>query len=119
MVSIVQEKDELTAYEKQTKDIPQREISDNSLLSRKKLASRSNLQILCDILDSLATGETSVTRVMFRANTCWSSLQVYFQLLRRAEVIYEEEDSDFRKSFHLTAKGFKILGLYNEMKELI
>jgi predicted transcriptional regulator len=119
MVSVVQAKCELTIFENKSKDIRLPRLSNDSLLNRKKLASRSNMQILCDILDSLATGETSVTRIMFRTNTCWSSLQVYFQLLRKAEVIYEEDGSDFRKSYHLTAKGFSILGLYREMKELI
>ena len=65
---------------------------------------RSRLEIYFDILDVMEKGVTKPTRIMYKANLSWNSLQDHFTTLLNGEFIREEAVKN-RNLYLITEKG--------------
>ena len=68
-----------------------------------------------DILRVLGKGAEKPTRVMYRANLSWSSLQVHIKCLEAQGLIEISEIG--KREYHLSDKGFQILNQILSIRE--
>lgn len=76
---------------------------------------RSKLEIYFNILEVIDRGIDKPTRIMYKANLSWNSLQEYFTTLLTGEFIREDIVKN-RKRYHITEKGKN--ALYYHLKSL-
>ena len=80
---------------------------------------RSKLEISFDVLKAISVGETKPTRIMYRANLSWSSLQKVIKSLHGQGFI-DVQNLKNSKRYNITAKGQGALRYYlNATKDLI
>jgi len=76
---------------------------------------RSRLEIYFDILDVIDRGIDKPTRIMYKTNLSWNSLQDIFATLLKGEFIREEIAKN-SKRYYITDKGKR--ALYYHLKSL-
>ena len=76
---------------------------------------RSRTEITAMILDT-ANKETTKIRIMYNAYLSYNQLKEYLSLLIENDLI---EYIGGSKLFRTTEKGFKFLGMYNAIEELL
>jgi predicted transcriptional regulator len=76
---------------------------------------RSRLEIYFDILRTIEKGVVKPTRIMYKSNLSWDTLQDIFDHLIEGGFVTEEMDGTSKK-YQVTQKGRNALGYY--MKSL-
>jgi predicted transcriptional regulator len=77
---------------------------------------RSRLEIYFDILDVIDSGVDKPTRIMYKANLSWNSLQDHFATLLNAEFIEEHLVKNCNR-YSITEKGKSALHYYRQSLE--
>lgn len=72
---------------------------------------RSRLERYFDILKAISNGETKPTRIMYKANLSWDSLQKFFESLLEQEFIQVDTVKASRR-YSITSKGQRALNYY-------
>lgn len=84
--------------------------------SQRQFSRRSKLETCFAIIEVVAKGVEKPTHIMYKANLSWSVMQDYVKSLERQGLI-TSVGADGRRAYHLTPKGFDLLGKYLEIKE--
>ncbi len=93
------------------------ELVESSIeMSRAEKPRRSKLQSECEVLKAIGSGEEKPTRIMYKANLSWKVLRVYLAHLQRIGLVTEVE-SEERKIYRLSSKGFEVLHNYLSLVE--
>ena len=80
---------------------------------------RSRLERYFDILKAISNGETKPTRIMYKANLSWDSLQTFFESLL-AQAFIRVDTVKASKRYSITPKGQRALNYYfRATRELI
>jgi predicted transcriptional regulator len=69
---------------------------------------RSKLEIIYDVLDSVANGSNTPTRLSRRANLSWVALQEFMDFLLSNRYVVARE-SESKRTYRLTEEGHKVL----------
>jgi predicted transcriptional regulator len=72
---------------------------------------RSRLERYFDILKAISNGETKPTRIMYKANLSWDSLQTFFESLLEQAFI-QVDTVKASKRYSITPKGQRALNYY-------
>jgi predicted transcriptional regulator len=77
------------------------------------MARRSRLEIYFDILDVIGKGVTKPTRVMYKTNLSWETMQDIFETLIQGGFIVEGIEAN-GKRYQVTDKGRNALSYYQK-----
>ena len=77
------------------------------------MARRSRLEIYFDILRALERGITKPTRIMYKTNLSWTTLQEMFEALIEGGFIKEEVRGNLKR-YEVTDKGRNALSYYSK-----
>jgi predicted transcriptional regulator len=77
---------------------------------------RSKMEMLCDTLAVIASGETAPTRIMYHANMSWIETKRCLKLLIERELVQAKVDQK-RETFELTEKGFELVRTFNNIRQ--
>ena len=72
---------------------------------------RSRLEIYFDILDVISRGTTKPTRIMYKTNLSWITLQEMFEILIEGSFITEEKEKNSLR-YYITEKGKNALSYH-------
>ena len=79
---------------------------------------RSPMEMICDILKVVSAGPTKPTHILYKANMSWKVLSSYLDFLTSSGMLdKEDQEGGKRSTYRLTAKGRKILSLYDGLRE--
>ena len=81
-----------------------------------QLNRRSKMETYCDIVKAIGAGAEKPTHIMYRANLSWTVMQGYIKDLESQGLIVSHE-SDGKRLYKLTEKGFMLLKQYVSIKE--
>ena len=77
---------------------------------------RSRTEIIASMLEALASGPATKTRMMYKSYLSYQQLQQYLEYLQEKKlVIYEKETQLCR----ITERGLRFIHSYDEISELI
>lgn len=76
---------------------------------------RSKMEMLCDTLSVIASGETAPTRVMYHANMSWIETKRCLKILIERGLVEAKSDQK-RESYSLTEKGFELVKTFNNIR---
>jgi predicted transcriptional regulator len=74
------------------------------------------METYCDIVKAIGAGAEKPTHIMYRANLSWTVMQSYIKDLEVQGLIYSE-DSEGKRIYKLTERGFTLLKQYISIKE--
>jgi predicted transcriptional regulator len=94
----------------------QRTQSQQPQQQTQQLNRRSKMETYCDIVKAIGAGAEKPTHIMYRANLSWTVMQGYIKDLETQELVTSQE-SDGKRLFKLTEKGFMLLKQYVSIKE--
>jgi predicted transcriptional regulator len=77
---------------------------------------RSKMEMLCDTLSVIASGETAPTRIMYHANMSWIETKRCLKILIERELIQVRIEQK-REFYELTEKGFELVKTFNNIRE--
>jgi predicted transcriptional regulator len=77
---------------------------------------RSRMETLCDIVKAIGAGAEKPTHIMYKANLSWTVMQGYIKELENQSLVFSQ-DSDGKRMYKLTEKGFLLLKQYISIKE--
>jgi predicted transcriptional regulator len=77
---------------------------------------RSKMEMLCDTLAVIASGETAPTRVMYHANMSWIETKRCLRVLIERGLV-EAKTGQKREYYSLTEKGFELVRTFNNIRE--
>jgi predicted transcriptional regulator len=77
---------------------------------------RSKMEMLCDTLAVIASGETAPTRIMYHANMSWIETKRCLKLLIDRGLVQAKADQK-RETFELTEKGFELVHTFNNIRQ--
>ncbi|HXQ91467.1 MAG TPA: winged helix-turn-helix domain-containing protein [Nitrososphaerales archaeon] len=77
---------------------------------------RSKMEMLCDTLSVIASGETAPTRVMYHANMSWIETKRCLKILIERELVQVRMEQK-RESYELTEKGFELVRTFNNIRQ--
>ena len=77
---------------------------------------RSKMEMLCDTLAVIASGETAPTRIMYHANMSWIETKRCLKLLIERELVQAKIDQK-RETFELTEKGYELVRTFNNIRQ--
>lgn len=77
---------------------------------------RSKMEMLCDTLAVIASGETAPTRIMYHANMSWIETKRCLKLLIERGLVQAKADQK-RETFELTEKGFELVRTFNNIRQ--
>ena len=72
---------------------------------------RSRLEIYFDILDVISRGTSKPTRIMYKTNLSWITLQDMFKILIEGSFIREEKEKSSLR-YYITEKGRNALSYH-------
>jgi predicted transcriptional regulator len=81
-----------------------------------QLNRRSKMETYCDIVKAIGAGAEKPTHIMYRANLSWTVMQGYIKDLEAQGLVVSQE-SDGKRLYKLTEKGFLLLKQYVSIKE--
>jgi len=81
-----------------------------------QLNRRSKMETYCDIVKAIGAGAEKPTHIMYRANLSWTVMQGYIKDLETQGLVVSQE-SDGKRLYKLTEKGFLLLKQYVSIKE--
>ncbi len=74
------------------------------------------METLCDIVKAIGAGAEKPTHIMYKANLSWTVMQGYIKDLETQGVVFSQ-DSDGKRLYKLTEKGYILLKQYVSIKE--
>jgi len=74
------------------------------------------METYCDIVKAIGAGAEKPTHIMYRANLSWTVMQGYIKDLEMQGLVSSNE-SDGKRLYKLTEKGFILLKQYVSIKE--
>jgi predicted transcriptional regulator len=74
------------------------------------------METLCDIVKAIGAGAEKPTHIMYKANLSWTVMQGYIKDLETQGVVFSQ-DSDGKRLYKLTEKGYILLKQYVAIKE--
>jgi predicted transcriptional regulator len=74
------------------------------------------METYCDIVKAIGAGAEKPTHIMYRANLSWTVMQGYIKDLENQGLVVSQ-DSDGKRLYKLTEKGFMLLRQYVSIKE--
>jgi len=74
------------------------------------------METLCDIVKAIGAGAEKPTHIMYKANLSWTVMQSYIKELETQSIVYSQ-DSDGKRIYKLTEKGYLLLKQYISIKE--
>ena len=74
------------------------------------------METLCDIVKAIGAGAEKPTHIMYKANLSWTVMQGYIKELETQALVYSL-DSDGKRMYKLTEKGYMLLKQYISIKE--
>ena len=74
------------------------------------------METYCDIVKAIGAGAEKPTHIMYRANLSWTVMQGYIKDLETQGLVVSQ-DSDGKRLYKLTEKGFMLLKQYVSIKE--
>ena len=77
---------------------------------------RSKMEMLCDTLAVIASGETAPTRIMYHANMSWIETKRCLKLLIERGLVQSKAEQK-RETYELTEKGFELVRTFNNIKQ--
>jgi predicted transcriptional regulator len=77
---------------------------------------RSRTDIVGSILEATNGGGANKTKIMYKAYLSFTQLKEYLMVLQEKGLIEYEEG---QKTYRTTAKGIRLLQIFNNMEELI
>src|SRR5579862_8787865 len=77
---------------------------------------RSKMEMLCDTLSVIASGETAPTRVMYHANMSWIETKRCLKILIERELVQVRIEQK-REFYELTEKGFELVKTFNNIRQ--
>ena len=77
---------------------------------------RSKMEMLCDTLSVIASGETAPTRVMYHANMSWIETKRCLKILIQRGLVEAKNDQK-REYYSLTEKGFELVRTFNNIRQ--
>ena len=77
---------------------------------------RSKMEMLCDTLSVIASGETAPTRVMYHANMSWIETKRCLKILIERGLVEAKTDQK-REYYSLTEKGFELVRTFNNIRQ--
>jgi predicted transcriptional regulator len=77
---------------------------------------RSKMEMLCDTLSVIASGETAPTRVMYHANMSWIETKRCLKVLIERGLVEARNDQK-REYYSLTDKGFELVRTFNNIRQ--
>ena len=77
---------------------------------------RSKMEMLCDTLSVIATGETAPTRVMYHANMSWIETKRCLKVLIERELVQVRTEQK-RENYELTEKGYELVKTFNNIRQ--
>jgi predicted transcriptional regulator len=77
---------------------------------------RSKMEMLCDTLSVIASGETAPTRVMYHANMSWIETKRCLKILIERELVQVRMEQK-REYYELTEKGFELVRTFNNIRQ--
>jgi len=77
---------------------------------------RSKMEMLCDTLAVIASGETAPTRIMYHANMSWIETKRCLKLLIERELVQAKAEQK-RETFELTEKGMELVQTFNNIRQ--
>jgi len=83
---------------------------------QQQLNRRSKMETYCDIVKAIGAGAEKPTHIMYRANLSWTVMQGYIKDLENQGLVVSQ-DSDGKRLYKLTEKGFMLLRQYVSIKE--
>ena len=93
------------------------EISQQQRVSQQQpLNRRSRMETYCDIVKAIGGGAEKPTHIMYKANLSWTVMQSYIKDLETQGLVVSSE-SDGKRLYRLTEKGFALLRQYQSIKE--
>jgi predicted transcriptional regulator len=76
---------------------------------------RSTMEIMCDVLDVVASGVEKPTHIIYHANISWKVLNEMLRVLIANKLLTKDSEGK-RAVYKLTDKGFSALNLYKDLK---
>jgi predicted transcriptional regulator len=86
------------------------------LQQQSQLNRRSKMETYCDIVKAIGAGAEKPTHIMYRANLSWTVMQGYIKDLE-AQGLVASQETDGKRLYKLTEKGFLLLKQYVSIKE--
>jgi predicted transcriptional regulator len=77
---------------------------------------RSKMEMLCDTLAVIASGETAPTRIMYHANMSWIETKRCLKLLIDRGLVQAKADQK-RETYELTDKGYELVHTFNNIRQ--
>jgi predicted transcriptional regulator len=77
---------------------------------------RSKMEMLCDTLAVIASGESAPTRIMYHANMSWIETKRCLKLLIERGLVQAKAEQK-RETFELTEKGFELVRTFNNIRQ--
>ena len=74
------------------------------------------MEMLCDTLSVIASGETAPTRVMYHANMSWIETKALSEDLDRTRTGRGKEPTRNASTYSLTEKGFELVRTFNNIR---
>ncbi len=81
-----------------------------------KPARRSKMEMLCDTLSVIASGESAPTRVMYHANMSWIETKRCLKTLIGRGLVEAKTDQK-REYFNLTKKGMDLVRTFKSVRQ--
>jgi predicted transcriptional regulator len=77
---------------------------------------RSKMEMLCDTLSVIASGETAPTRIMYHANMSWIETKRCLKVLIERELVQVRIEQK-RENYELTEKGYDLVKTFNNIRQ--
>lgn len=73
------------------------------------------MEIMCDILEAISSGNERPTHILYKANISWKVLNNCMKTLLSQQLVTKEDDGK-RDIYRLTDRGYAVLHLYRDLK---
>jgi predicted transcriptional regulator len=80
------------------------------------MTTRSRIDIISKILETVNSGITTKIKIMYRANLSYEQLKEYLMTLYDMNLLNYDSDT---QTFRTTEKGFRFLEIYNKLDEVL
>ena len=74
------------------------------------------METYCDIVKAIGYGSEKPTHIMYKANLSWTVMQGCIRALENNGIVVTHE-SEGKKMYNLTEKGFALLKQYQSIRE--
>lgn len=80
------------------------------------MTTRSRIDIISHILETVNSGVTTKMKIMYKANLSYEQLKAYLMTLYDKNLLIYDSDTH---TFRTTEKGFRFLEIYNRLDDIM